>query len=57
MLVLTRKESQSVVINKEIKVVVLEVIGNTVKIGIQAPHGVDIVRSELLEMPGQAQGA
>lgn len=50
MLVLTRKENQSVVINKEVKVVVLEVIGNTVKLGIQAPDSMDIVRTELLEM-------
>lgn len=50
MLVLTRRENQSVLINKEVKVVVLEVIGNTVKLGIQAPGSMDIVRTELLEL-------
>lgn len=50
MLVLTRKKQQSVTINEEIKVVILEVVGNTVKIGIQAPNGVNIVRTEILEL-------
>ncbi|MBM7854196.1 carbon storage regulator [Desulfohalotomaculum tongense] len=50
MLVLTRKEKQSVIIDKKVEVVVLEVIGSTVKIGIKAPNGVNIVRKELLEI-------
>lgn len=55
MLVLTRKESQSVVINKNIRVTVLEVTGSYVKIGIQAPNGVDIARAEILK-PAEGDG-
>ncbi|PZD97838.1 carbon storage regulator [Paenibacillus sambharensis] len=48
MLVLTRKKGQSIVIGDDIEVVLLEVEGDTVKIGITAPKEVQIVRKELL---------
>jgi carbon storage regulator len=48
MLVLTRKAGERIVINNNVVVEVLEVMGNRVRIGIQAPDGVTILRKELL---------
>jgi carbon storage regulator len=48
MLVLTRKAGERIVIDDSIVVEVLEVQGNRVRIGIQAPQGVTILREELL---------
>jgi carbon storage regulator len=48
MLVLTRKAGERIVIADNIVVEVLEVQGNRVRIGIQAPQGVTILREELL---------
>jgi carbon storage regulator len=48
MLVLTRKAGERIVIDESIVVEVLEVQGNRVRIGIQAPQGVPILREELL---------
>jgi carbon storage regulator len=48
MLVLSRKENQSVMIDGRIKVAVLEIRGRHIKLGIEAPPDVPICRSELL---------
>jgi len=47
MLVLTRKKNEAVVINGRVRVTVLEVRGNQVRLGIEAPKDVSIRRSEL----------
>jgi carbon storage regulator len=52
MLVLTRKAGERIVIDDNIIVEVLEVQGNRVRIGIQAPQGVTILRQELLTGKG-----
>lgn len=49
MLILTRRISESIRIADNISVVVLGVNGNQVRIGINAPPEVNIVREELLE--------
>lgn len=49
MLVLTRKVGQSIVIGNEIEVVVLEVRGEQVRIGISAPKTVSVHRKEIYE--------
>lgn len=49
MLVLTRKFGQEIVIGDDIKVVVKAIGSNKVRIGIEAPEGVRIVRSEIME--------
>ena len=49
MLVLTRKENESIVIDGNIKVTILEIQGGRIRLGIEAPQDVPIVRSELLE--------
>jgi carbon storage regulator len=53
MLVLTRKVGQSIVIGDEIEVVVLEVRGEQVRVGIRAPKSVSVHRKEVYE---QIQG-
>jgi carbon storage regulator len=47
MLVLTRKEGQSVVIDGQIKVVILSIGGSQIRLGIEAPRDVSILRAEL----------
>lgn len=49
MLVLTRKLNQSIVINDNIEVVVLEVRGEQVRLGIRAPKDVTVHRKEIYE--------
>ncbi|TFE29030.1 carbon storage regulator CsrA [Cohnella luojiensis] len=48
MLVLSRKKGQSVIIQDQIEVTILEIDGETIKLGISAPREVQIVRKELL---------
>ena len=47
MLVLSRKQQQDIVIGDDIKITVLKVKGNTVRLGIEAPRDVRVVRGEL----------
>lgn len=49
MLVLTRKVHQSIVIGDDIEVVVLEVRGEQVRLGIRAPRNVTVHRKEIYE--------
>jgi carbon storage regulator len=49
MLVLSRKEAQTIRINDDIEIVVVRVNGNRVKIGVQAPRDVKVLRGELAE--------
>jgi carbon storage regulator len=48
-LIVTRKESESILIGDDIEVIVTEIGAERVKIGIRAPRGIPIVRSELVE--------
>ena len=47
MLVLTRKLGESIVIGDNIKVKVIAVHGNQVKLGIEAPVGISVHREEI----------
>jgi carbon storage regulator len=47
MLVLTRKSNQSIMIGDDIEISVLSVIGDKVRIGIQAPRSVPVYRREV----------
>ncbi len=49
MLVLTRKPGEKLVIADNIRVVVLEVNGNAIKLGIEAPRTVRVLRAELVK--------
>jgi carbon storage regulator len=47
MLVLTRKSNQSIMIGDDIEVTVLSIMGEKVRIGIQAPRDVPVFRREV----------
>lgn len=47
MLVLTRKKDQSIIINDNIEITILEVQGDQVRIGINAPRDISIHRKEV----------
>lgn len=47
MLALTRKKGESLVINNNIEVTILDVRGDQIKIGINAPKEVPIYRKEV----------
>ncbi|MBQ8434586.1 MAG: carbon storage regulator CsrA [Oscillospiraceae bacterium] len=47
MLILSRKSGETLLINNEIEVKIIEINGDKVKIGIQAPKDVKILRQEL----------
>lgn len=49
MLILTRKVEQGIVINKDVVVRVLSIDGERVKIGVDAPRSISVLREELLE--------
>ena len=49
MLVITRKENEILLIGGDIKVIVLEVRGKQVRLGIEAPAEISIVRGEIEE--------
>ena len=48
MLVLSRMEGHSLLIDDDITVTVLEIRGNQVRIGVEAPREVTVLRDELL---------
>jgi carbon storage regulator len=47
MLVLSRKQTQELLVGEDITITVLEVKGHVVRLGIQAPRNVRILRGEL----------
>lgn len=47
MLVLSRKKEESIVINKDVVVTVLEIKGDRVRLGIEAPQEVGVHRYEV----------
>lgn len=49
MLVLSRKTNESVMIGDAIEVKVVDIVGRTVKLGVEAPKGVAVYRKEVYE--------
>lgn len=47
MLVLSRKKGESIILQDNIEITVLEVNADTIKIGINAPKDIEILRKEL----------
>lgn len=47
MLVLTRKSNQSIMIGDEVEISVLAIMGEKVRIGIEAPRSVPVFRKEV----------
>jgi carbon storage regulator len=57
MLVLTRKSNQSIMIGDDIEVSVLSIMGEKVRIGIQAPRDIPVFRKEVyLEIQQERNG-
>lgn len=57
MLVLSRKKNESIVIDENIVITVVEIRGDKVRLGIQAPKEVPIHRSEVYEAIRSEQAA
>lgn len=50
MLVLKRKKNQTIMLGNDIEIVVTDIKGDTVKIGIKAPNSISIHRKEIYEL-------
>jgi len=48
MLVLTRQVGQSLIINDNITVTIISISGNNVKVGIEAPKEIIILRDDII---------
>ena len=58
MLVLTRKSNQSIMIGDDIEISVLAIMGEKVRIGIQAPRDIPVFRKEVyLEIQQERTGS
>ena len=57
MLVLTRRKNQSIVIGDDIVITVLEVKGDSIRLGITAPRDVQVYREELLAALSEANAS
>jgi carbon storage regulator CsrA len=57
MLVLTRKLQQQIKIGEQITVTILRVKGSTVRVGVQAPRDVRVIRGELPKEQPEAEVA
>ena len=55
MLVLTRKVNESLLIGEDIVITVVEIKGDKVRLGIEAPKEISIVRSEIAPQSLQAR--
>lgn len=50
MLVLSRRENEVIMIGDQIKLMVVDIRGDRVRLGIEAPHWVSIHRQEIYEI-------
>lgn len=57
MLALSRKKGEALIINNDVEITVLEVKGEQVKLGINAPKDVAVYRKEVYEQIQEANKA
>jgi carbon storage regulator len=57
MLVLSRKKDESIVINNDITIVVVEIRGDKVRLGVEAPKDVPVHRREVFEAIARGEQA
>jgi carbon storage regulator len=50
MLIITRRAGEKIMLGDDIVVEVMEVVGNTVRVGIQAPRAIPVYREELWDI-------
>lgn len=55
MLVLSRKKNESIVINDDISIVVVEIRGDKVRLGVEAPKEVPVHRREVYDAIKRAE--
>ena len=56
MLVLSRLEGQVITIGDNIRITIVEVRGEKVRVGIDAPRDVQVMRAEVLEQTPEGNG-
>ena len=56
MLVLSRKVSEQIVIGEHIRITLLGIAGNRIRLGITAPPGIHVVRGELRRADDNCNG-
>jgi carbon storage regulator len=56
MLVLSRKKNESIVINDDITIVVVEIRGDKVRLGVEAPKEVPVHRREVFDAIHRNEG-
>lgn len=49
MLILSRKKDESIILGKDIEIVIIGIEGDQVKVGINAPKNVEIYRKEVYD--------
>ena len=57
MLVLSRKKNEKIIINDDISITVVEIRGDKVRLGIEAPREVPVHRGEVYEAIRRQQAA
>lgn len=57
MLVLSRKKNESIVINNDITIVVVEIRGDKVRLGVEAPKEVPVHRREVYDAIKRSESA
>jgi carbon storage regulator len=50
MLILSRKKNQAIILGEDIEILITDIKGDTVKIGIRAPRNVPVNRKEVYEI-------
>ena len=49
MLIITRKPGEKIMLGDDVVVQVMEIVGNSVRVGIQAPRSLPVYREEIWE--------
>lgn len=49
MLVLTRQKNESIILGDDIRITIIDIEGDRVRVGIEAPKTLKIMRAELLD--------
>jgi carbon storage regulator len=49
MLIITRRPGEKIMLGEDVSIQVMEIVGNQVRIGIQAPKSVPVYREEIWE--------